>query len=78
MPDPAPSVDLLAEADAVIRRFGLPLQPGNLELIAAELERRVHIFDGGWVLAMRIVGEIRRRAQALRAARPGEPRQIRS
>jgi hypothetical protein len=54
--------DLAHETDAVIRAFGLAPTRDNLWLMAEEMERRVHIFPGGWVLAGRILRELQRRA----------------
>lgn len=54
--------DVASQTDAVIQAFGLPASRLNLADIAAEMERRVHIFSGGPVAAMQIVAELRRRA----------------
>ena len=61
-----PQSDLQIATDLVIGSFGLPLTAVNLSQMAAEMERRVHIFRGGPVLAMRIVAELHRRAVAQR------------
>ncbi len=54
--------DIAAQTDDVIQAFGLAASRSNLADIAAEMERRVHIFSGGPVAAMQIVAELRRRA----------------
>ena len=62
--------ELQLQTDAVIERFGLPSGAASLCAIAAEMERRLHIFPGGPALTVRIVHELRRRALAL-ATRSG-------
>ena len=54
--------DVVDQTDAIIQAFGLPVSRISLADMAAEMERRVHIFSGGPVAAMQIVAELRRRA----------------
>jgi hypothetical protein len=62
--------ELQLQTDAVIESFGLPDGAASLSSIAAEMERRLHIFPGGPGAAVRIVQELRRRAVAM-AGRAG-------
>jgi hypothetical protein len=56
--------EIEVQTDAVIAAFGLPVSRAGLADMAAEMERRVHIFAGGPVAAMQVVAELRRRALA--------------
>lgn len=65
--------DLALCTDEVVGAFGLQPTPNNLLDMAAEMERRLHIFPGGPRLARRIVSELRRRALALRSQEDALP-----
>ena len=60
--------DVGGHADLVMTCLDFPLTTNGLCDAAAELERRIHIFTGGPVLAVRIVEELRRRAITVRTA----------
>ena len=69
----SPRTDIQVETDAVVRAFGLRVSRLSLSDMAAEMERRVHVFSGGPVAAMQIVAELRRRALfSLRPREAGE------
>jgi hypothetical protein len=64
---------LARETDAVIVSFGLPVTRNNLCAMAEEMERRLHLFPGGWVQAGRIIRELQRRALDLAARQAMAP-----
>jgi hypothetical protein len=64
--------EIAREADAVIASFGLPVTLNNLCAIAEEMERRLHLFPGGWVKAGRVMRELQRRALELAGERTGQ------
>ena len=61
--DTAPT-RVAAETDAVVASFGLQPTRLNLFCMAAEMERRMHIYPGGPAAAAAVVRELRRRALA--------------
>ena len=54
--------DLSRRADEVVAGFGLRPTRSNLLDMAAEVERRLHVFPGGPSIAWRVAAELRRRA----------------
>ena len=60
--DALPDFDLVAQTDAVIGEFDLPLTKNNLYAIAEEVERRLRLYPFGVVRTGLILREIQRRA----------------